>query len=123
MADGSYVEVTTVGNEGMVGVPVFLGARSATVRAISQVPGDSLMIEAGDFRDEVRRQDGLYRMVQAYAQALFGQIAQSAGCNRLHTNEERCARWLLMTHDRVGSDEYPITHEFLAQMLGVRRRR
>lgn len=121
MLDGSYVEVTTVGNEGMVGVPVFLGARSATVRAFSQVPGEALMLDADAFRSEAGDRGALHALIQRYTQALFGQIAQVAGCNRLHSNEERCARWLLMSHDRVGADDFPMTHEFLSQMLGVRR--
>jgi CRP-like cAMP-binding protein len=121
MEDGSSVEVTTVGNEGLVGLPVFLGARSTTVRAVSQVPGRSLRMAADAFLEAVEDHSRLRGLVERYTQALFTQLAESAGCNRLHTNEERLARWLLMSHDRVGTDHFPITQEFLTQMLGVRR--
>jgi CRP-like cAMP-binding protein len=118
--DGAIVEVATVGNEGIVGVPLVAGG-SLAVRAISQVAGTSLRMEAGDFLRELER-DGPFRdLVLHYLQALFGQISQAAACNRLHTNEERLSRWLLMSHDRVGVDEFAITHEFLGQMLGSRR--
>jgi hypothetical protein len=70
---------------------------------------------------EVQRRDPFSDLVESYMPALFGQIAQAAGCNRLHSNEERLSRWLLMSHDRVGTDRFPITQEFLAQMLGSRR--
>ena len=121
MEDGSIVEVTTVGNEGMVGVAVFLGARSTTVRAISQVSGRALRQPVDAFLRAIDDHSQLRAVVQRYTQALFTQISQSAGCNRLHSNEERLARWLLMSHDRVGADRFPITQEFLSQMLGVRR--
>jgi CRP-like cAMP-binding protein len=121
MEDGSTVEVTTVGNEGLVGLPVFLGARSTTVRAVAQVPGRSLRMGVDAFLCAVDDHSMLRALVQRYTQALFTQISQSAGCNRLHSNEERLSRWLLMSHDRVGTDTFPITQEFLSQMLGVRR--
>ncbi len=117
LEDGDIVEVATVGNEGLVGVPVVLGG-SLAVRAISQVAGRCLMMEAGAFLSEMGRKGGLSRVVDSYVQALFGQISQAAACNRLHSNEERLARWLLMSHDRVGADNFFITQEFLAQMLG-----
>lgn len=120
MKDGSAIEVATVGNEGMVGLPVFLGAGSMPGRAISQIPGDALRMTADVFRTEVNAV-ALQQILQRYTQGLLNQIAQSAACNRLHPMIERCARWLLMTHDRVGRDQFPLTHEFLSQMLGVRR--
>jgi CRP-like cAMP-binding protein len=120
LEDGAIVEVATIGNEGIVGVPLVLGG-SLAVRAISQVPGRALRMDATTFVDEVRRGGPLGDLVQDYLQALFGQIAQAAACNRLHSNEERLSRWLLMSHDRVGADEFAITHEFLGQMLGSRR--
>ena len=118
--DGSIVEVATVGNEGIVGVPLVAGGALA-VRAISQVPGRALRLSASDFLDEVRGCEPFRALTQSYIQALFGQISQAAACNRLHTSEERLSRWLLMSHDRVGVDEFAITHEFLGQMLGSRR--
>jgi CRP-like cAMP-binding protein len=120
LEDGAIVEVATVGNEGIVGVPLVRGG-SLAVRAISQVAGPALRIDAEPFLAELARRGALYDVVQSYIQALFGQIAQAAACNRLHSNEERLSRWLLMSHDRVGVDEFAITHEFLGQMLGSRR--
>ncbi len=120
LEEGAIVEVATVGNEGVVGVPLVSGG-SLAVRAISQVPGKALRMEAATFLAHLE-QDARFRYVVAsYTQALFGQISQAAACNRLHSNEERLSRWLLMSHDRFGADSFPITHEFLAQMLGARR--
>ena len=120
--DGKHriVEVATIGNEGIVGVPLQAGGALA-VRAISQVAGRTLRMEAGAFLAEFGRDGPLRDLVQNYTLALFGQISQAAGCNRLHSNEERLSRWLLMSRDRVGTDEFDITHEFLGQMLGSRR--
>lgn len=120
LEDGNIVEVATVGNEGIVGVPLRDGG-SLAVRAISQVAGNGLRMDAAVFLAELGRVDLFRQLVQNYIQALFGQIAQAAACNRLHSNEERLSRWLLMSHDRVGRDEFDITHEFLGQMLGSRR--
>jgi CRP-like cAMP-binding protein len=120
LEDGAIVEVATVGNEGVVGVPLVLGG-SLTVRAISQVAGWVLRMDAASFLQEMARPGPMRELTDDYLQALFGQISQAAACNRLHTNEERLSRWLLMSHDRVGVDEFAITHEFLGQMLGSRR--
>src|SRR6202049_491586 len=120
LADGNIVEVATIGNEGIVGVPLVAGGALA-VRAISQVGGRTLRMDAALFAAELERLGAFRRLVQRYIQALFGQISQAAACNRLHSNEERLSRWLLMSHDRVGTDSFPITHEFLGQMLGSRR--
>lgn len=121
MEDGKEVEVATVGNEGMVGLPVFLGAEKIPGRAFSQVPGDALRMKADVFKDKVTPGTRLHDLLQRYTQALFNQIAQGTACNTLHSVEERMCRWLLMTQDRVGKDEFPLTQEFLGQMLGVRR--
>ena len=118
--DGAIVEVATIGNEGIVGVP-YVARGSLAVRAISQVAGSSLRMAGGAFLAEWEHRGPLRDLVQNYLQALFGQVSQAAACNRLHSNEERLSRWLLMSHDRVGSDEFLITHEFLGQMLGSRR--
>ncbi len=120
LADGNIVEVATIGNEGIVGVPMVPGG-SLAVRAISQVGGRTLRMEATEFLKQFEHLPGFRELVQKYVQALFGQISQAAACNRLHSNEERLSRWLLMSHDRVGTDTFPITHEFLGQMLGSRR--
>lgn len=121
MSDGQVVEIATVGNEGMVGVPVFLGVSSMNAQAFCQVPGAAWRMESVALREQVAKGGGLHRVVELYAQALFTQIAQTTACNRLHSIEERCSRWLLETHDRARSDVFPLTQEFLAQMLGVRR--
>ncbi|HLH24765.1 MAG TPA: Crp/Fnr family transcriptional regulator [Chloroflexota bacterium] len=122
LADGSAtVEVATVGNDGVVGLPIFLGADRIVGQAVCQIPGPALRIEAGIFREQMGVGSRLHALLQAYTLALLTLIAQTAACNRLHSMAQRCARWLLMTHDRVGVEEFPLTQEFLAQMLGVRR--
>jgi len=119
--EGQAVEVATVGNEGMAGLPIFWGAQDIPGQAFSQVPGEALRMSAEIFNREVKPAGNLYRLLQRYTQALFNMVAQNATCNRLHSIEERCCRWLLMTNDRVGADDFPLTQQFLAQMLGVRR--
>ncbi len=120
LRDGNMVEVATVGNEGVVGVPLVLGG-SLVVRAISGVAGRTLRMTAKDFLDALESDPAVRDIVNDYLQAIFGQISQAAACNRLHSNEERLSRWLLMSHDRVGANVFAITHEFLSQMLGSRR--
>ncbi|HEY6781804.1 MAG TPA: Crp/Fnr family transcriptional regulator, partial [Candidatus Dormibacteraeota bacterium] len=108
--DGAIVEVATIGNEGIVGVPVVpLGGLA--VRAISQVAGHSLRMDTAAFLTLFERSSAFQSLVDKYTQALFGQISQAAACNRLHSSEERLSRWLLMSHDRVGSDQFMITQE------------
>jgi CRP-like cAMP-binding protein len=121
MPDGSAVEVATAGREGMVGLPVFLGSDRMTAQAFVQVPGHAWRMSAAALREHSRRSPGLRALLERYTQALFTQVSQGSACNRLHPLEERCARWLLMTQDRVGSGEFPLTQQFLSQMLGVRR--
>lgn len=118
---GVSLEVGTIGNEGMVGTPVFLGSERSPTRAISQVPGEALRMETLVFQEEMRRAGALYGLVQRYTQAMINQISQSTVCNHRHSVQKRMCRWLLMSHDRVGTNEFPLTHEFLAQMLGVCR--
>ena len=121
MEDGASAEIAVVGNEGMAGMPFILGMGVSGVRAIVQGEGIALCMASGPFRIEFKRnvplQEGLYR----YTYALMAQISQTAACNRFHDAEQRLSRWLLMTRDRIGSDEFPLTHEFLAHMLGLRR--
>ena len=121
--DSGGVEVATIGNEGLVGLPVAWGVRYANSRELVQiqVPGEVLRMDADLFAGEIAAQGALASMVQRYTQAFFAQVTQQVACNGLHSIQERCARWLLLTHDRVGSDEFPLTQEFLAQMLGTRR--
>jgi CRP-like cAMP-binding protein len=121
MESNVTLEVGTIGNEGMVGTPVFLGAESSPTQAISQVPGDALRMETKVFQEEMKRDGSLFGLVQRYTQAMINQISQSTVCNHRHSVEKRMCRWLLMSHDRVGADEFQLTQEFLAQMLGVRR--
>ena len=101
LEDGAIVEVATIGNEGLVGVPSIPGGALA-VRAISQVAGRCLTMSVEAFRDAASASPAIDQLVQTYVLALFGQISQAAACNRLHTNEERLSRWLLMSHDRGG---------------------
>lgn len=115
------IEVGNIGSEGMVGLPIFLGAPTAPTLCFSQVPGYAARMTAAAFRVEVEQRPALHRLLHRYTQALFNQIGQGAACNRHHPMEQRLARWLLMTHDRAGQDRFPLTHEFIAQMLGVRR--
>ena len=117
----SMLTVFDVGNDGVAGLPIYFGVDSMTTECLIQAPGELLTMDAEIFRQEVQQPGPLRDIVGRYAQALFSQLAQTAACNRAHPLEERFARWLLMTHDRVGCDELRITHEFLAQMLGVRR--
>jgi CRP-like cAMP-binding protein len=118
---GAAVEVATIGNEGIVGVPLVQPPSGFTVRAITQVAGHGLRLEASVFAEWVEQSRPFQTLVERYTQALFGQIAQAAACNRLHSSEERLSRWLLMSQDRVEADQFEITQEFLAQMLGARR--
>jgi Crp-like helix-turn-helix domain len=118
--EGTSVEVASIGNEGIVGVPMRPGG-SLAFRAISSVAGWVDRMDASTFLDEVKADPHLQELVNDYVRAFFGEIARAAACNRLHSNEERLSRWLLMSHDRVGTDEFDITHELLGQILGSRR--
>jgi CRP-like cAMP-binding protein len=120
--DGASVEVATVGHEGMVGLPVFLGQRHrAPGCAISQIPGDGFLVDAGRFETLVAGHRAFGDRLRRYTNAVLIHVTQGAICNRLHPVEQRLVRWVLEMADRIGSDELPVTHEFLAQMLGVRR--
>ncbi len=121
MADGAMVEVGTIGREGMTGLPVLHGAESSPLFTFAQIPGDHARLPVAAFREAVAPGTALHGLLQRFAQAYYVLTAQGAGCNRLHPAEERCARWLLLTHDRVGADTFPLSHEFLGYMLGVRR--
>lgn len=121
-AEGESVEVATVGNEGMAGLAVFLGTETASaLETFTQVPGQALWIRAREFRVHLEEDARLAQILGRYTQALLTQIAQASACNRMHPAQERCARWLLMTHDRVGRSRFSLTQEAIAQMLGVRR--
>src|SRR6184192_732927 len=121
LENGTESEVATIGNEGMVGLPVFLGAKRSPERSFWQVPGQAYRLSVEVFKKETNRNGALNRNINLYAQVFFAQIAQSVSCNRVHNITQRCARWLLMTHDRVPGDEFELTQQFLSQMLGIRR--
>lgn len=118
---GQAVEVGTIGNEGVAGLPIFLGADVSPALSFTQVGGDAHRMRAEDFRRESRREGPLRDILDRYTQGFMTQIAQSTACNRLHTSRERLARWILMVQDRLGRDHFELTHDFMAQMLGVRR--
>jgi CRP-like cAMP-binding protein len=122
MEDGSVVEVATVGREGLVGISAVFGARVASGEAFVQIAAEPAAVMGIDaFRREMERRGAFHEQVTRYSQAFVNMLMQSVACNGLHSAEERCCRWLLMTHDRIAQDEFPLTHEFLAIMLGVRR--
>ncbi|GGC69530.1 Crp/Fnr family transcriptional regulator [Siccirubricoccus deserti] len=120
--DSRSVEIATVGNEGMVGVAILLGATTMPSRAFCQIPGAASRMAAGTFRTALDVNPVFRALLLRYVLALLNQVAQTAVCNRVHPIEQRCARWLLMTHDQVNrAPRFPLTQSFLSQMLGVRR--
>jgi CRP-like cAMP-binding protein len=121
MADGSAAEVGTIGNEGIVGLPVIFGDQLTPMSTYVQVPGAGLRLRAEILRSALQDSAGMRTVMLHYAHAFFDQVAQSAACNHFHTIDQRCCRWLLMTHDRVQSDQFLLTQEFLGMMLGVQR--
>jgi len=122
MDDGTAVEVANIGNEGIVGSSAHLGVHTLGARESFQVevPGQARAMDVATFIKAAAR-DPLRSLVEHYIQAQFIQVSQRVACVALHSIPERCSRWLLLTHDRVGDREFPLTQEFLAQMLGVRR--
>jgi CRP-like cAMP-binding protein len=122
LADGHLaLEVGLIGREGMVGIPLVLGQDQSSVRALVQGSGTAMRMASVDFRKQFALSLPLQQELYRYTHALMVQISQTAACNRFHVVESRLARWLLMTHDRVKSDRFRMTHEFLGHMLGVRR--
>ena len=122
LEDGRMVEIATVGREGMVGVSAVLDGAPVTSAAMVQGATDTcyrMNVEA--FRLEIERRGAFHELMARYAQALFGFVAQSTACNAIHSVEQRLARWLLMARDRMGSDDFPLTQEFVAMMLGASR--
>ncbi|MGH9930634.1 MAG: Crp/Fnr family transcriptional regulator [Pyrinomonadaceae bacterium] len=115
------LEVGLVGSEGMVGLSIFFGVNSAMNRAVVQGVGSAMKMKATALRKVCNGGGALPRLLQRYSHSVMTQIAQVAVCNQFHSVDARLARWLLMTHDRVGDDEFQITQEFLSHMLGVRR--
>jgi len=121
MEDGSAIEVATVGNEGVSGLPAFAIVATSPHRVFVQIAGEAWVADAVAFNRECKRLAKLSEIMTGYLQAFMFQISQSVACNGLHVIVERCCRWLLMTHDRVDGDDLALTHEFLSFMLGVRR--
>jgi CRP-like cAMP-binding protein len=123
LADGTTVEAATVGDEGMLGVEAFLTDDAiAPGETVVQVPDTSAeMMSVEDFRREIARHGALHDILGRYTQVVIAQMMQSTACNALHQVQQRCARWLLMTHDRMHEQNFTLSHEFLAVMLGVQR--
>ena len=119
--DGKSVEVGLVGKEGFVGLPLVAGFHTAPTRAITQIGGSAFRIDGNTLAEILRECPKLERSLQQFAQIMAMQVTQIAACNRLHEVNERLARWLLMSADRVGENSLALTHELLSQMLGTRR--
>ena len=121
LENGMAVELGHVGREGMVDISVFLGIEASESRIMIQVPGTAERMDSKRFRKHVEARPGLRRIMGAYVLEFFTMVAQTTACNRQHTIQQRFARWVLMTQDRTAREEFPITQEFLAEMLGVTR--
>jgi CRP-like cAMP-binding protein len=121
LSGGELLEVGVVGREGLVGLPVVLGEDSSTTEALVQAPGTAWRVPAAELRRALEASAALRALLLRYVQAFLAQVAQTAACNARHPLEERLARWLLMAHDRAEGDAFPMTQEFAAMMLGVRR--
>jgi CRP-like cAMP-binding protein len=115
------IELATVGREGVVGAAELMQQQGAMGLNLIQIPGTAVRIPSSAFLAEISSRPGLSKVIQRHQYALLRQILYAAACNRIHSMEERCARWLLTTHDRAGQDTFPLTQEFLSTMLGVRR--
>jgi CRP-like cAMP-binding protein len=115
------MEMATIGREGMVGASEALQAQGAIALSLIQLPGTAVRIDANAFRKLVSTRMPMEALIHQHLYALLRQILFGAACNRIHSMEERCARWILMTHDRADEDTFPLTQEFLSHMLGVRR--
>ena len=121
MQDGGAIEVATVGNEGAVGISTCFGGTASLLKVVVQIGGRGKRIKTDALQDVVTAEPELAKLLQLYYSAFFAQVSQSVACNGLHPIQKRCARWLLMTREGLPTDEMPLTHEYLAIMLGVRR--
>jgi CRP-like cAMP-binding protein len=121
MENGSAIEVATIGKEGLVGLAALLADKTSANEVIIQIAGDALRMDIDLLEEEAGSDGPLRRQLLLYQTAFLTQVSYSVACNGLHSVQQRCCRWLLMTHDRVGSNEIALTHEFLGIMLGVRR--
>ncbi|MGI8619040.1 MAG: Crp/Fnr family transcriptional regulator [Gemmatimonadaceae bacterium] len=122
MDDGkTSIEVGVIGREGVAGLPLFYGKKNQPFRILVQVAGEAKRIPSDSFEETMKNVPSLEPLVHRYTLALMNQAGQQVACNRLHSLEQRCAKWLLTTHDHMDTEELPLTQEFLAIMLGVRR--
>jgi CRP-like cAMP-binding protein len=121
VGERSSLEVGIVGNEGMAGLSVFMGVNISRTQALVQGTGTAMRMRSEVFRNESDQLSPLHRLLHRYSHSLMTQISQSAACNRFHTVNTRLARWMLMTHDRMGEDTFQLTQDFMSNMLGVRR--
>src|SRR5579862_798623 len=121
LEDGRMVEVATIGREGMVGVSAVLDSPVFSIAMVQAETSTSYRMSAANFRLEMRRRGSFFELITLYSHALMGFVMQSTACNAVHTVEQRLARWLLTAQDRVESDEFPLTQEFVAMMLGATR--
>ncbi|MEH2080202.1 MAG: Crp/Fnr family transcriptional regulator [Nostoc sp.] len=121
MENGSMMEVGIVSNEGMVDIPIILGSNTTTIKVFVQVSGSAMQMDTDVLRTEFNQGGAIQNLLLRYVQAAYTEVAQGCACNRFHTLEERLARWLLTVSDRLESEEFLLTQEFIAQMLGVRR--
>ncbi|MEO8608001.1 MAG: Crp/Fnr family transcriptional regulator [Chloroflexota bacterium] len=121
LGSNHYIEAGIVGCEGVVGLPVFLGAETTPTTAFYQIPGIAVRMPSAKFQAEIQRRGVLESLLKRFAHAHLTMLTQNIACNSQHSIEQRCARWLLLSHDRMDKDEFMLTQEFLSQMLGVRR--
>ena len=121
LSENSLLEVGMVGNEGMAGLAVFMGVNSSSTRALVQGAGTAMRMSSAAVRTEASQLGNFHHLLHRYSHSLLTQVSQSSACNRFHFVDARLARWLLMTKDRLGAEEFPLTQEFLSTMLGVRR--
>lgn len=121
LSETSWLEVGMVGNEGMAGLAVFMGVSFSSTRALVQGSGTAMRMSSAALRAEANRPGNLHRILHRYSHSLLTQVSQSSVCNQFHLVDARLARWLLMSNDRLGVEEFPLTQEFLSHMLGVRR--
>ncbi|CAN5859594.1 Crp/Fnr family transcriptional regulator [soil metagenome] len=121
MENGATAEIGIVGNDGLLGIALFMGGETTTSRAIVQSAGNAFRMKAKDMKEEFAKGGVFQELLLRYTQALLTQISQTAVCNRLHPIEQQLCRWLLLSHDRLDSDKLVMTHDLISNMLGVRR--
>ncbi len=121
MENGATAEIGVVGNDGILGIALFMGGDTTPNRAVIQSAGEAFRMKAKDLRDEFTLGGVFHNLLLRYTQALITQISQTAVCNRLHSVEQQLGRWLLLSHDRLNTDTLVMTHDLISNMLGVRR--